>query len=603
MQYEYKMPFGAEVSADGTTRFRIWAPSAENVEILVNGGICPMVQLADGWFEKRIAAGAGTRYRYRINGAATVPDPASRCNPDDVHGNSLVVDPTAFEWKEADWRGRPWTDAVIYELHVGAFSPEGTFAGVEKRLDYLVELGITAVELMPIADFAGRRNWGYDGVLPFSPDASYGAPNDLKRLIDAAHARGLMVFLDVVYNHFGPDGNFLHTYAEPFFNENIHTPWGAALNFDGPGSAVVSDFFISNALYWLEEYRFDGLRLDAVHAIMDTSSPHFVSRLSKAVRCGPGLSREIHLILENDKNEASRLTRSPNGRPLEATAQWADDLHHAYHVLLTGEKEGYYGDYADEVVGRIGRTLAEGFGYQGEFSPHQGQTRGESSTNLPAYAFVSCLQNHDQVGNRAFGERLSSLAHPEELRAITAVFLLSPQIPMLFMGEEFAASSPFLYFCDFGGALGDAVREGRRKEFRHFKAFKSGQGAGEIPDPTAEETFSRSRLVLNERETAEHRDWLMFYQKLLQLRREHIIPVLDGIRPSGTYELHGESAVQVVWRFQDSSKLSVVANLSAKPVLDGTSKCSGTPFFSTHVLPSGRFLPPWSVTWAWTEQK
>jgi len=344
------MPFGATVTSDGVD-FGLWAPSARTVEIEVDGGIVPLDAAGGGWYRHHAPhVGAGTRYRYRIEGELYVPDPASRFNPDDVHGASLVVDPRAFAWTDGAWRGRPWREAVVYELHVGTFSPEGTFAGVQSRLDYLADLGVTAIELMPLADFPGKRNWGYDGVLPFAPDASYGTPDDLRSLVDAAHARNLMVLCDVVYNHFGPEGNYLHRIAQPFFTDRHKTPWGAAIDFDGGASRPVRDFFVHNALYWIEEFHADGLRLDAVHAIVDDSSPDFLTELALRVREGPGREREIHLVLENDRNDAHRLARNDRGVPVAYTAQWNDDFHHVAHHLLTEEHHGYYADYAQGPV-------------------------------------------------------------------------------------------------------------------------------------------------------------------------------------------------------------------------------------------------------------
>ena len=341
------MPYGAQITGQGV-RFRLWAPSCEKVALCLADGprerMLPMGACGNGWFELTAPrTGAGTRYRFEVNDGLCVPDPASRFNPDDVHGASEVIDPADFDWQDAAWRGRPWEEAVIYELHVGTFSPEGTFTGLMERLDYLVELGVTAIELMPVADFPGARNWGYDGVLPDAPDSRYGRPDDLKALIQAAHAKGLMVLLDVVYNHFGPEGNYLHVYAKEFFSEDHHTPWGAAINFDGPGSRDVREFFIHNALYWLHEYHFDGLRLDAVHAIADDSEPHIFVELAERAHTSVGWKRQVHLILENDANEARHLGR---GREQYA-AQWNDDLHHALHVLATGETDGYYADDAE----------------------------------------------------------------------------------------------------------------------------------------------------------------------------------------------------------------------------------------------------------------
>ena len=428
----HRMPFGAEPRG-GSTRFRLWAPAARRVSLLLDTAAdaeaLTMDAAGDGWFECLADAGAGARYAFRIDDRMTVPDPASRANPDGVHGASAVVDPAGYGWRDHDWRGRPWYEAVVYELHVGTFTPAGTFAAAMERLDDLVDLGVTAVELMPVAAFPGMRGWGYDGVLPFAPAACYGTPDDLKRLVDAAHARGLMMLLDVVYNHFGPEGNYLHLYAPQFFDPRHQTPWGAAINFDAERSATVRSFFFHNALYWVEEFHFDGLRLDAVHAIADRSRPDFVTELALTVReKNPG--RAIHLVLENDRNEARYLSRDAEGQPQLATAQWNDDVHHALHVLATGEDDGYYADYAREPLTCFGRALAEGFAYQGEFSPYRGAARGERSSNLTAPAFVSFAQNHDQIGNRALGERIVRLADTERLRALIACMLLAPQVPL-----------------------------------------------------------------------------------------------------------------------------------------------------------------------------
>src|SRR5262249_27251796 len=429
------MPFGAAVTGHEQVTFRLWAPAASTIELCLEARdgehMLPMAAQTDGWFElEHNGAAPPVRYRYRIDGKLRVPDPASRYNPLDVHGASEVVDPLAFEWTDADWRGRPWSEAVIYELHGGPFTDEGTFRGVEARLDYLAELGVTAVELMPVADFPGRYGWGYDGVLAFAPEAAYGPPEDLKRLVQAAHGRGLMVLLDVVYNHFGPEGNYLHAYAPQFFTARHHTPWGAAINFDGPESRTVRDFFIHNALYWLEEYRFDGLRLDAVHAITDDRRPDILTELAEVVRARFEPDRHVHLVLENDANASRHLRRRSKGLSAGYDAQWNDDMHHATHVALTGEAHGYYADYFDDPVGRLARALAEGFAYQGEKSRHRNDTlRGEPCADLPTVAFVDFLQNHDQVGNRAVGERLAALVPSEAVEAVTLLLLLSPHIP------------------------------------------------------------------------------------------------------------------------------------------------------------------------------
>jgi malto-oligosyltrehalose trehalohydrolase len=396
-----------------------------------------MTQAADGWWELNVeGVGQGCLYRYRLDDGLEVPDPASRFQPKDCDGPSEVVDPRAYVWRAADWTGRPWQEAVIYELHVGTFTPEGTYGAAAGKLAALADLGITAIELMPVADFSGRWNWGYDGVLLYAPDSSYGTPDELKALIDAAHELGLMVLLDVVYNHFGPEGNYLSRYASSFFTDRHATPWGDAINFDtGVERRWVRDFFIQNALYWLEEFRFDGLRLDAVHSICDESGDHLLAELAREVRRGPGEGRHVHLILENDANEAHLLVPDDGGG---YDAQWNDDFHHAAHVLLTGETAGYYVDYADDPAAHLARTLTEGFAYQGQRSDYHGDPRGEPSGQLPPRAFVAFLQNHDQVGNRAYGERIHELCAAGPLRAATEILLLSPMPPLVFMGQEWA---------------------------------------------------------------------------------------------------------------------------------------------------------------------
>jgi len=490
----------------------------------------------DGWFELTDKqAKAGTRYQYRIDGEMLVPDPASRFQPEDVDGPSEVIDPAAFHWEEGEWRGRPWREAVVYELHVGAFSPEGTYRGVQKKLSLLKELGVTALELMPLADFAGRRNWGYDGVLPFAPDGRYGRPEDLKALVQAAHAADMMVLLDVVYNHFGPKGNYLHRYAPQFFTDRFNTPWGAAIDFS---QAPVREYFVHNARYWLEEYRFDGLRLDAVHAIRDDSAKHILDEIREAVPAAK------HLVLENEANQARFLGA---GR---YRAQWNDDAHHAAHVLATGETQSYYTDFAAGPARLLARCLAEGFAYQGDASAFRGgKPRGEPSAQLAPACFVNFLQNHDQIGNRAHGERLLSISNDKTVKALSAILLLAPSPPMLFMGEEWGCRQPFLFFCDFEGELAEAVRKGRRAEFPHFRNF---------PDPLAETTFKRCVLRWKDRDSSGGLAWLAHIRGLLDARRREIA-VRDW--PPGRYRMLGERAFEVAWE-----GLMLIANLGEQPV-------------------------------------
>lgn len=591
----HDMPFGAQITPKGVT-FRLWAPSCGKVKLCLENGqhgpALPMTACGGGWFGLTVPrAGAGTRYCFEVNDGQHVPDPASRFNPNDVHGESEVIDPVAFNWQDGAWRGRPWEEAVVYELHVGAFSPEGTFEGVRKRLDYLVELGVTAIELMPVADFPGARNWGYDGVLPFAPDSSYGRPEDLKALIQTAHAKGLMMLLDVVYNHFGPEGNFLHLYAKQFFNERHHTPWGAAINFDVPGSGTVREFFIHNALYWLEEYHFDGLRLDAVQAISDDSERHILTELADRVHASIGSGRQVHLILENDANAAHHLG------PDRYVAQWNDDIHHALHVLCTGEADGYYVDYADEPIRHLGRCLAEGFAYQGAASHYRDHApRGEASAHLPPQSFVSFLQCHDQVGNRAFGERITDIASKPAVRAAAALYLLAPAIPMLFMGEEFAATSPFRYFCDFGGELREAVTQGRRREFGQFAHFADPVMLATIPDPNLEQTFLLSKLDWGSLDEQIQAGWLAYYRNLLKLRWKFIVPRLGGMSGrAGAFEVLAPAVLRVTWHLGDGSTLRLLANFSSETFR--TAAPNGESVFATSAEAARGVLGPWAVSW------
>jgi malto-oligosyltrehalose trehalohydrolase len=587
-----------------SVRFRLWAPDAQQVELCLGVGDerLPMTREHQGWYAATASAAPGTHYRYRINGDIAVPDPASRFQPEDVHGPSEVIDPAAFVWSDANWRGRPWEEVVFYELHVGSFTRAGTYAGVEARLQHLRDLGVTAIELMPLADFPGRRNWGYDGVLLFAPDSQYGRPEDLKRLIDSAHRLGLMVFLDVVYNHFGPEGNYLGLYASAFLSDRHQTPWGAAINFDGPDSRPVRDYYIHNALYWLEEYHFDGLRLDAVHAIVDDSVPDILTELAQTVAAGPGARRQVHLVLENDGNEARYLQPRLTGQPRLYRAQWNDDIHHALHVIGTGETAGYYVDYADAPRRHLGRALIEGFAYQGEASPlRNGAARGEPSLGIPLSAFVSFLQNHDQIGNRALGERITQIADPVHVRAISAIFLLAPGPPLLFMGQEWGALTPFLFFCDFAPDLARAVTEGRRKEFSRFPEFSDPDARARIPDPSDPATFARSRLDWDELAGPGARDWLAWHREVLAVRAREIVPRLDKFTSgSGWYELLGGQGLYGEWALSDGARLLLYANLSDHP-LDRIETPAGRRLYryaanNLKPLTEAR-LAPWSVVW------
>ncbi|WP_160109329.1 malto-oligosyltrehalose trehalohydrolase [Pseudomonas izuensis] len=540
-------PHGAIMLDAEHTQFALWAPDAFYVSVeLENGQSLPLLPQADGWFVINTRCPAGTGYRFNIDGELEVPDPASRAQAGDIHQHSVVVDPHAYRWQHSAWLGRPWNEAVIYEMHVGAL---GGFQAVEQHLARLVELGITAIELMPVAQFPGERNWGYDGVLPYAPQSSYGSPEQLKHLIDTAHGHGLAVILDVVYNHFGPDGNYLHRYAKGFFNADKHTPWGAAIDFR---RREVRDFFIENALMWLLEYRFDGLRLDAVHAIED---PDFLQELAQRVRQQVDPPRHVWLMLENEHNQASLLQQGYD-------AQWNDDGHNALHVLLTGETDAYYADYAQNPTEQLARCLSQGFVFQGHINRH-GQPRGEPSGHLPPSAFILFLQNHDQIGNRAFGERLHQLAHPAALKAATALLLLSPMIPLLFMGDECAAEQPFLFFTSHHGEVARLVREGRRNEFAAFSAFADPHRREQIPDPNAPQTFEASRPALNVTGASATLD---LYRQLLQIRHRHIIARLPGAQALSA-EVLADSAVSARWLLGDGSLLRIDLNLSHRPVV------------------------------------
>lgn len=604
MKRSHGMPFGAEYRADGSVRFRLWSPKAQFVEVLLSESrkSYPLSQLPEGWHESVVPdVSPRSAYKFRIDRGAEVPDPASRFQPHDVHGPSEIVDPGEFEWTDFDWHGRPWEEAIVYELHVGTFSPEGTFGGIERKLDYLVELGVTAIELMPLSDFPGKRNWGYDGVLPFAPDSAYGRPEDLKHLIQACHQRGVMIFVDVVYNHFGPEGNYLHAYAPEFFTSRHHTPWGDAINFDGPSSRMVRQYFIHNALYWLDEFRFDGLRLDAVHAIRDDSEPDILTELAEAVRQRFGNSRHIHLLLENDDNSAHYLVRDDCGSPRLYDAQWNDDIHHALHVLLTRETDGYYSDYAERPLWQLGRCLAEGFAFQGDSSRYRGgEVRGEQSRMLLPQCFVGFLQNHDQIGNRALGERISELADPEAIRAATAILLLSPSPPLIFMGEEYGATTPFLFFCDFELELATTVTEGRRKEFARFARFRAPEARAQIPDPNGEGTFAKSKLDWTEVNAVDHSDHLKFVRQLLAVRKREVVPLLSaGKSTRAKFEVFGKGGLFVQWCVGDDATLTLLANMHSHAARHGLVPDGRLLFESTGKLQfqNTGAMPPWSVAW------
>ncbi|MEJ5989109.1 malto-oligosyltrehalose trehalohydrolase [Ramlibacter sp. PS3R-8] len=561
MHCQHEMPFGARLHGRGAA-FRLWAPAARQVELATGRGDAPELRAAqsagDGWWECTLPqAAAGLPYRWRIDGGLLVPDPASRDNPEGPHGPSVLTDPAAFAWDDG-WTGRPWQDTVLYELHVGTFTPEGTFAAAARRLQALADIGITAVELMPVASFGGKFGWGYDGVLPFAPHQAYGSPDDLKAFVQQAHRIGLMVFLDVVYNHFGPDGNYLHAYAPDFFSKTKSSPWGAAINFDGPGSHWVREFFIENAVYWIQEFRFDGLRLDAVHAISDDGPRHVLEELSERVRAASA-GRHVHLVLENEDNGYDHLAPQPRAGRFDA--QWNDDFHHVVHVAMTGETQRYYHDYGAAPMDLLARCFTHGMLFEGS-KRHEGGARKDvrATPPQPLTTLVNFAHNHDQVGNRARGERLAQLLPAEAAALPTLLALLTPAIPMLFFGEEWGAAEPFLYFADWEGELRDAVRAGRKREFGH-------EGGSDLPDPCSRTTFEASRPDPVHSRVGPGAQRLAEVRSALSARRQWITP-RQGLLLTGKHSAQriGDRGLSVQWRYSDGAMLCLELNLGSQPL-------------------------------------
>jgi malto-oligosyltrehalose trehalohydrolase len=578
--------FGARLTADGAS-FRLWAPAAKRVDLLLEKSQ-PMRRGENGWFSADVpSVKAGACYTFRIDDEINVPDPASAFQPDDVSGPSELIDHANYRWRASGWRGRPWQETVLIEAHVGTFTREGTYRAMIGKLDHLAACGITALELMPLADFAGSRNWGYDGVLWYAPDSAYGRPDDLKTLIDEAHLRGLMVFLDVVYNHFGPEGNYLGRYAPSFFTQ-AQTPWGSVIDYR---VREVRAFAIENALYWLQEYRFDGLRLDAVNTIYEPGDVPLLRDLSIAVgRLAAETGRHIHLVLENGDNRADLLDSGQDPARGKYRAQWNDDYHHAWHVWLTGETQGYYGDYTTSPLRDLARALASGFVYQGEASAFRGgKLRGEPSGELAPIAFVNFLQNHDQIGNRALGDRLESNVGTEAIEAALAITLLAPAIPMLFMGEEWGSKTPFPFFCGFEGELADAVRNGRRREY----AWAYAEYGDEVPDPLALSTFRSAVLDWDSRTEPTGRKRLAMVRELLAIRRRVIVPRLAGAA-FGEAHAADSGLLTASWKMGDGTTLRMLANLSASEVACERSERVGTAIWGGE---AGEAIPPWSVFW------
>jgi maltooligosyltrehalose trehalohydrolase len=546
-------PLGATVDRNGT-HFGVWAPKAERVDVRIEGG--PALSLdrdADGvysGFAKDIDAGA--RYKFQIDGGDAFPDPRSRFQPEGVHGPSEVIDPSTFEWTDGDWGGITMDRLVIYELHVGTCTPEGTFLALIDQLPEIKRLGVTAIELMPVADFPGRWNWGYDGVDLFAPSRAYGRPDDLRRLVDAAHRTGLAVLLDVVYNHFGPDGNYLRAYSDTYFTDSHQTPWGDGINYDGPGSRFVRDFVIDNGRQWITDFHVDGLRLDATDTIRDDSDVHIMAEFQEQVRAAA--SKPIVLIAEEAGNTVRTIQPVAQGG-LGYDAVWADDFHHSLQVHLTGTREHYFADYLGTTE-EIAMAINEGFVYQGQISPTKRRSRGTKVTDEPATGFVTCIQNHDQIGNRPFGDRMNHEISRERYAVATAVLLFLPEPPLLFMGQEFAATTPFLFFTDHHAELGKLVTKGRREEFSGFRAFSDPDLLASIPDPQDPLTFERSKLKLDERER--NAGTYALYQALLELRQTD--PVLRSPSRDRTDARPLGAQLLLVRRTDESGQRILLAN-------------------------------------------
>ena len=615
--HAWTLDLGARVISPTTVHFKVWAPKADAVSVAIDTSpprCHPLSSTPQGYWEGTVSAmSANTGYAYVLNRNLERPDPASRFQPDGVHGHSMVIDSFAFSWTDQAWKGMPLEQLIIYELHVGTFTPEGTFDAIIATLPYLREtVGITAIELMPVAQCPGGRNWGYDGAYLFAPQATYGGPDGLKRLVDACHAHGLAVIMDVVYNHLGPEGNYLGDYG-PYFTHRYPTPWGQAINYDGPDSDPVRHFIISNALYWVTEFHIDALRLDAIHGIFDFSATHILQELAEAVRQqADRLGRAMHVIAESDLNDARTITPVAQGG-YGLASQWIDDFHHALHAVLTGERNGYYKDFGS--LEHLATAITNRFVYSGQYSAHRSRYHGDSAGKAAPAQFVVFSQNHDQVGNRAHGDRLSTLVPFEALKLAAAAVLLSPNIPLLFMGEEYGETAPFLYFIDHGDPeLIDAVRRGRNDEFASF-------GWHDTPDPQAESTHARSRLQWDGPPTKERKFLPPWYHRLIQCRTS--VPALGTGHPTDRLDVRSDLKALALTLYRTSRsgpKAFVILNFNktvtglslSQPEGHWTLRLdSDSPTFGgTHTLPAPPHLtltqdtgpirlPPYAV-WVYT---
>ncbi|EMC0024032.1 malto-oligosyltrehalose trehalohydrolase [Enterobacter cloacae subsp. cloacae] len=554
----FQKQWGAEFISGDVVRFRVWAEGQQQLTLRLAERVLPMTAVGNGWFQIDVPGVThGTEYQFVLQDGMAVPDPASRAQKGDVNGPSVVIDPGRYQPINQDWAGRPWEETVIYELHIGTFTPQGTFRAAIDKLPYLAELGITQLEVMPVSQFGGSRGWGYDGVLLYAPHSAYGTPEDFHAFIDAAHGLGLSVVLDIVLNHFGPEGNYLPLLSPAFFDAQRMTPWGNGIAYE---REPVRHYILDAPLFWLTEYRLDGLRFDAIDQIKDTASKHILQQIAETIREALP-DRHIHLTTEDSRNVIFLHPRDEKGATPLFTAEWNDDFHNAAHVFATGETHAYYQDFAFEPEKKFARALAEGFVYQGEVSLQTGHSRGVECHTQPPTFFVDFIQNHDQTGNRAQGERLITLAGADKTRVLLAALLLSPHIPLLFMGEEYGETNPFLFFTDFHGDLAKAVREGRAKEFTGHSGHD-----GDVPDPNDEQTFARSKLDWHNVTTAQGKSWLRFTRSLLVLRHRYLVPLL---RPGGTVEgkivKTAPGMVAVSWSFPTGT-LSLALNIGNKPV-------------------------------------
>ncbi|WP_026616538.1 malto-oligosyltrehalose trehalohydrolase [Ensifer aridi] len=540
----FRKSWGANFIGDDVVQFRLWAPDEPTIDLALNGTMHQMQRLDGGWFEISAKARAGDRYWFRLSDGTTVADPASSAQESEASGASILVDHSAYKWQATSWRGRPWEETIISELHIGCFTPEGTFRAAVERLPDLARAGFTAVEIMPVAQFPGARGWGYDGVLHYAPHNAYGTPDDLKALVDAAHSLGLMVLLDVVYNHFGPKQNHLARYASRFFNKDRPTPWGASIAFE---EDAVRRYFIENALYWLGDFRFDGLRLDATDQIRDTSKPHFLVALAHELR-QTFAGREIHLVVEDANRRRSLVARDANGVGALFDGSWNDDFHNALHVVATGETEGHYRRFADDPWGDLRDAMTEGFAMPAKEDDF---LSARTNARVPPQGRVNFLQNHDQIGNRAFGERLVSLVKEDHLRVMTVMLMLAPQIPLLFMGEEYGETQPFYFFTDYEGEIAEAIRLGRRGEAENFGGLPPGKTVDDLPDPLDEQQFAESKLRWRRAASPAGKRQLAFTRHLAEIRQRHIVPLLAGTAlPQYRTTPTKEGVIAIDWQFE-----------------------------------------------------